>query len=144
MMLKAARKMQEVEKVTKLLLELRGQKGFCPSNGVITEIGARGAIEVPATAQRIDGTGLYLAPGLIDAYVHLRDQSELMSYLAHGVTTVVHLSGPTGNLPNVLDLRGRVVRGEIVAPPVQSAGRIVDGDRFTYTARRNPSTCPSI
>ncbi len=103
-------------------------------DGLITEIGSRGAIEVPATAQRIDGTGLYLAPGLTDIHVHLRDRSELISYLAHGVTTVVHLSGPTGNVPNVLDLRGRVAQGEIVGPTIFSAGRIVDGDPPIYPA----------
>jgi hypothetical protein len=32
MMLKAAKTMKEVENVTKLLLELRGRKGFCPSD----------------------------------------------------------------------------------------------------------------
>ena len=97
-------------------------------DGSIAAIGARDAIDLPATARRIDGSGLYLAPGLIDAHVHLRDSSELISYLTHGVTTAVHLSGPTGNVSDVLDLRARVLRGEVVAPTIYSSGRIVDGD----------------
>jgi imidazolonepropionase-like amidohydrolase len=94
-------------------------------DGVIAAIGAHEEIQIPAAAQRIDGAGRFVAPGLIDAHVHIRDESELLSYLAHGVTTVVHLSGPTGNTPDVIDLRARVNRGEIVGPTVLTAGRII-------------------
>ena len=54
---------------------------------------------MPRGARRIDGAGQYLLPGLTDSHVHLRDTTELLSYLAHGVTTVVHLSGPLANVP---------------------------------------------
>jgi imidazolonepropionase-like amidohydrolase len=97
-------------------------------DGLIAELGPSGAIEVPASAERIDGTGLYLMPGLIDSHVHLRDPSELLSYLVHGVTTVVQLSGPSGNIPNVSELRERVGRGEILGPTIYMSGRILDGD----------------
>lgn len=97
-------------------------------DGLISELGPSAAVEVPASAERIDGTGLYLMPGLIDSHVHLRDPSELLSYLAHGVTTVVHLSGPSGNIPNVAELRERVARGEILGPTIYMSGRILDGD----------------
>jgi hypothetical protein len=97
-------------------------------DGLIAELGPSAAVEVPASAERIDGTGLYLMPGLIDSHVHLRDPSELLSYLAHGVTTVVQLSGPSGNIPNVEELRERVGRGEILGPTIYMSGRILDGD----------------
>jgi imidazolonepropionase-like amidohydrolase len=97
-------------------------------DGLIAELGPSGAVEVPAGAERIDGTGLYLMPGLIDSHVHLRDPTELLSYLAHGVTTVVQLSGPSGNIPDVGELRERVGRGEILGPTIYMSGRILDGD----------------
>jgi imidazolonepropionase-like amidohydrolase len=97
-------------------------------DGLIAELGPSGAVEVPAGAERIDGTGLYLMPGLIDSHVHLRDPTELLSYLAHGVTTVVQLSGSSGNIPDVGELRERVGRGEILGPTIYMSGRILDGD----------------
>lgn len=97
-------------------------------DGLIAELGPATAVQVPAGAQRIDGTGMYLAPGLIDAHVHLRDPGELLSYLAHGVTAVVQLSGPSGNVPNVMELRDRVARGDIIGPDIYASGRILDGD----------------
>jgi Amidohydrolase family len=96
--------------------------------GVIAAIGPGASVDVPAGAERIDGTGLYLLPGLTDAHVHLRDPIELLSYLAHGVTTVVQLSGPTGNVPDVLELRRRVTRGDVPGPTIYASGRILDGD----------------
>lgn len=96
-------------------------------DGVIRAVGPAASITVPADARRIDGTGRYLMPGLTDAHVHVRDPSELLAYLAHGVTTVVHLSGPTGNVADVLDLRARVARGELLGPTILTSGRIIDG-----------------
>lgn len=97
-------------------------------DGLIVELGPVATVQVPATAQRIDGRGMYLMPGLTDAHVHLRDPSELLSYLAHGVTTVVHLSGSMGNVPNVMELRERVLRGDVLGPTIYTSGRILDGD----------------
>src|SRR3990172_7242308 len=95
---------------------------------LIAEVGPVASIKVPAGARRIDGTVLYLMPGLPDAHVHLRDPGEMLSYLAHGVPTVVPLSGPVGNVPNTLDLRNRVARGAVVGPNIYAAGRILDGE----------------
>ena len=66
-------------------------------------------------------------PGLVDFHVHLRDESELLSYLAHGVTTIVHMAGPTGNVSDVLALRRRISAEEVLGPNVYSTGRILDG-----------------
>src|SRR5215203_1229766 len=56
-------------------------------DGVITEIGSK--VKVPKNAQLIDGKDKYLAPGLVDAHIHLRqtDEKGLIQYLAAGVTT---------------------------------------------------------
>jgi hypothetical protein len=97
-------------------------------DGLIAALGPTAAIRVPAGARRIDGTDRYLMPGMTDAHVHLRDPSELLSYLAHGVTTVVQLSGPSGNVPDVLELRRQVELGSVLGPTIYTSGRILDGD----------------
>jgi len=97
-------------------------------DGLIAQLGPSADIRIPADAQRIDGTDKYLIPGLTDAHVHLRDPSELLSYLAHGVTAVVQLSGPSGNIPDVVDLGNQVERGAILGPTMYTSGRILDGD----------------
>ena len=102
------------------------------AGGVITAIGPAGRIAMPRGAQVINGRGGYLLPGLIDSHVHLRDPSELRSYLAYGVTTVVHLSGSSSGGLDVLALRDRVTRGEILGPAIYTSGRILDGDPPIY------------
>jgi imidazolonepropionase-like amidohydrolase len=94
----------------------------------ITQIGPATSVRILHKAQQIDGRGKYLMPGLVDFHVHLRDPSELLSYLAHGVTTVVQMSGPTGNVPDVLALRRRIATGEILGPNLYTTGRILDGN----------------
>jgi imidazolonepropionase-like amidohydrolase len=101
----------------------------------ITRIGPASSIRLPPNYLRIDGRGKYLMPGLVDFHVHLRDTSELLSYLAHGVTTVVQMSGPSGNVPDVLALRRRIVAGEVLGPNVYTTGRILDG---------NPAIFPGV
>lgn len=96
--------------------------------GVIVSVSPAESANIPSTARRIDGTGRYLIPGLTDAHVHIRDVSELLSYLAYGVTTVVQLSGPVGNVPNVLELRDRVARGDVLGRRVLTSGMIIDGE----------------
>jgi imidazolonepropionase-like amidohydrolase len=103
--------------------------------GRISRLGPSASIRIPRNALKIDGRGKYLMPGLVDFHVHLRDPSELLSYLAHGVTTVVHMSGPMGNVPDVLALRKRIAGGEVLGPNVYTTGRILDG---------NPAIFPGV
>lgn len=64
----------------------------------IAAVGAEDATAIPADAQRIDGDGGYLVPGLIDLHVHLSQPDDLALYVANGVTTVLNLSGDSGTL----------------------------------------------
>ncbi len=105
------------------------------NRGRITQVGSATSTRIPRNALRIDGQGKYLMPGLVDFLVHLRDPGELLSYLAHGVTTVVQMSGPTGNVPDVIALRRRIAAGEIRGPNVYTTGRILDG---------NPAVHPGV
>ena len=90
---------------------------------------SRTAIPIPAGAQRIDGRGKYLIPGMMDVHIHLHggfakppDERAgiraLQSYLYCGVTTVLDV----GNNPDfIFGLRAK-----------ERAGR----DRFHALARR--------
>ena len=95
-------------------------------DGRIAEIGPAGQVKVPADAQRIDGSGKYLMPGLADMHVHLgpgagdaQDPAGqlLAILLANGVTTV---RGMIGN-PGHVALRDRLTRGEILGPTIYAA-----------------------
>ncbi len=52
--------------------DLDGPADVLVRDGLITEIGAPGSIELPAGAERIDGAGRHLFPGFFDPHVHLR------------------------------------------------------------------------
>ena len=95
--------------------------------GVIEGVGPEEDIAMPADARQVDGRGAYVLPGLADMHVHLRSESELPSYVAHGVTTVAHLSG-TGNGLDPLRARERVAAGELLGPAILTSGPILDGN----------------
>ena len=96
---------------------------------------------VPAKAQRIDGRGQYLMPGLVDMHVHLdggvtvspaglreagNDRAKglamLASYLYSGVTSIYD----AGNVPAyIFGLRADERAGRILAPRIFATGGIV-------------------
>jgi imidazolonepropionase-like amidohydrolase len=98
-------------------------------DGRITAIGATGTIEVPATAQRIDGDGHFLMPGLVEMHAHVpaRDAASLQTvldlFLAHGVTTVRGVLGEPGQL----ELRAALASGERRGPRLYTAGPSLNG-----------------
>ena len=95
--------------------------------GRIAEVGPQSAVAVPAGAQRIDGTGRYLIPGLADLHVHLEyfdDPAVLRLFLEHGVTTVRNMDGR----PYLLEWRDRIAAGELAGPTIVTAGPLLDGD----------------
>ncbi len=76
-------------------------------NGVIVEIGDARRIKIPSRAQKIDGTGKFLIPGLTDMHVHLFTEDEFPDRLAedefkimiaHGVTTIRLMTGTAEQL----------------------------------------------
>lgn len=58
----------------------------------IAEVGAAGMVLATTRVRIVDGRGLTLIPGLIDAHIHL-NEAELAGYLAHGVTGVRKRNG---------------------------------------------------
>ncbi len=102
---------------------------------------ARGSIDAPRGTNRIDGSGKFLMPGLMDMHIHLRGSVELTpeglfkvtndrtrgirmlhSYLYSGVTSVYD----AGNVPDyILGLRADERNGDIVSPRIFATGSIV-------------------
>jgi imidazolonepropionase-like amidohydrolase len=102
-------------------------------NGVIAEIGDAKKVKIPKDAARVDGTGKYLIPGLVDMHTHLLSDSdefpdsiaedELRVMVANGVTTVRFMIGT----PELLTLRARSAKGEIAAPTIYVASPHLTG-----------------
>ena len=106
-------------------------------DGLIAEIGDAKRVKVPNAAQRIDGAGGFLIPGLTDMHVHLMSdddefpdalaEDELRIMIANGVTTIRLMTGT----PEQLALRARSARGEIVAPTMYVASPQFIGKKST-------------
>ena len=99
----------------------------------ITRIAGR-EIEAPGGAERIDGAGRFLIPGLMDMHIHLSggrgrggpDERvgirALHGFLFSGITSVFD----AGNDPDyILGLRARERAGRIVAPRIFATGGLV-------------------
>ena len=93
----------------------------------IIQIGPSAKTKIPPNAIRIDGSGKYLMPGLVDMHVHLRNYPDkdmyalLQLYVATGVTTVLNLSG----IPRHLELRDKVAKGELFGPQIYTSGPFI-------------------
>src|SRR4051794_21898805 len=74
------------------------------SGGIIAQVGGRAL--AAANADVIDGRGLTLLPGLIDAHVHLTDHADAdaRQALAFGVTTVLDMFSAGNRLANIKKL----------------------------------------
>jgi len=110
--------------------------------GIVVEVASTDAIEVPPDVRRIDGEGRYLLPGLTDFHVHLRSPDEFLSYLAHGVTTVVHMSGAMGGAPDLLRYRDEIAHGDRLGPTLYTTGPILDGSPPLFAGVSTVVTTP--
>jgi hypothetical protein len=106
---------------------LKGQT-LIIKNGTIAELGLTENIIIPEDAEVINGNGHYLLPGLTDFHIHLRSPDELISYLFHGVTAVVHTSGAMNGAPDLLRYKKQLAIGLMTGPQLYLTGPILDGD----------------
>jgi hypothetical protein len=91
----------------------------------ITGVAEQATVRRDGRMERIDGTGLFAFPGLIDSHVHLGDPATFGPLsIAHGVTAVRNMGGDT---ETVLALRDRFNKGETVGPRMIATGAIIDG-----------------
>ncbi|HZD52625.1 MAG TPA: amidohydrolase family protein [Woeseiaceae bacterium] len=91
-------------------------------DGRIATLGLRGDVAIPADAERIDGAGRFLMPGLADMHVHLHEE-DLPVYLANGITTVRNMWGHDA----IRDMARRIAAGTLAGPTVYSTSPGIDG-----------------
>jgi imidazolonepropionase-like amidohydrolase len=99
----------------------------------IDQIEAQGKLDIPDGAEIIEGHGLYLIPGLVDAHVHYLEAplfGRLM--IANGVLLVRDMGMPN---EYILKFRDELNRGETLGPEMVATGAMLDG---------NPPLIPSI
>lgn len=94
-------------------------------DGIIRKIGKGLAVDSDATI--IDGTGMYLMPGLTDMHVHLTSQDQwqnnwLLLLLINGVTTVRDMHGDHEKLI----LRENIRSNKILGPNLYQTGKIIN------------------
>ncbi|MGH8238727.1 MAG: amidohydrolase family protein, partial [Steroidobacteraceae bacterium] len=99
----------------------------------IVAVGASGAVEIPADAQRLDLAGRTVLPGIIDAHAHgpqgvndivPQQNYSALAHLALGVTTV---HDPSNNATEIFAASEYQRAGEILAPRIFSTGDVVYG-----------------
>ena len=100
--------------------------------GRITQVGPVDSVQIPQEALRIDGTGQYLMPGLVDMHVHIQFNNDLLLFVANGVTSVRNMWGHTGKmlqlrLPDQLALREQIEQGTLLGPTIYTAGPVMEG-----------------
>ena|ERR1051326_6675467 len=97
-------------------------------DGRIARIGAAAELDLPRSAQRIDGTGKFLIPGLWDMHGHLTDAGEtaLSQLIMNGVTGVRDMGG---DLDLIDRWRSEIAAGKRVGPQIVRAGPFVDGPK---------------
>jgi hypothetical protein len=100
--------------------------------GKITAVGPASTVAIPPDAKRIDATGTFLVPGLIDGFGALRTQGFASAYLYEGVTTVYVATGlPTGGG----DHESKILRNADPGPRL-SLGAPMTGIRKPAQTRR--------
>lgn len=91
----------------------------------------------------LDGSGKFLAPGLVDAHAHVHVRSDLERYLVHGVTSVREMWG----LPRSLRWRDATRAGRIPGPNLVVASTFfwMDGPETTrHVEPTDPETARSL
>ena len=92
----------------------------------IAAVGPSADVDIPSGAVVIDASDAYLIPGLADMHVHLNldpNPDFMRLFLAEGVTTIRNLNA----LPNHLEWRDQVLRGERIGPTIYTSGPVIVG-----------------
>ena len=121
----------------------RGPRTVLVAGGRIVAIDAPDRARIPAGAQRLDGRGRFLVPGLVDMHVHLFNNFSKRPpndwafplFVAHGVTGVREMSSRPEAMAQVARWNAEVAAGTRIAPHVLAAGVVVRGDSPAAAAR---------
>jgi len=106
---------------------VRSNQTVVVADGIIKRI--EDSVRDPITT--IDGSGKYLMPGLIDSHVHLFSNSDLVQYVANGVTGVQNMWGLEGGITLMGFPKTRTLIKEVESggfgPAIWSAGPVLEG-----------------
>src|SRR5262245_29813259 len=91
-------------------------------DGRIVEVAAAGSIDTSAM-DIVDGSGMFLMPGLADMHAHYADHELAGAFLANGITQVRNMWGT----PYHLALRMKIEQGDLLGPHIATTSPIVDG-----------------
>jgi imidazolonepropionase-like amidohydrolase len=91
-----------------------------------TAVGPAGSVHVPAEAERLDGAGKTILPGLFDMHVHAQALDGILN-IASGVTAVRDMGNDIDELRHLQD---QWQSGETIGPSLWKAGFIDSHDPF--------------
>ncbi len=103
------------------------------SRNRITAVGPSSQVTVPAGAHKVDVSGKFIMPGIVDVHAHVgtgsngitpRNNWAFLANLAFGVTT---LHDPSNNTEMIFSTSEMVRNGDIVGPRIFSTGTILYG-----------------
>jgi imidazolonepropionase-like amidohydrolase len=100
------------------------------SKDKIVAVGPAAKVRIPANAQRIDGHGKTLIPGMWDVHMHIGDDYTGPQELSLGVTSV---RDPGNDDKRTIERRERAAAGQLLFPNVY-ASSLIDG-KGPYTAQ---------
>jgi imidazolonepropionase-like amidohydrolase len=98
--------------------------------GLIAAVGPARSVSVPVNAERIDGAGKTLVPGLWDCHMHVADDFTGLQELSMGVTSV---RDPGNSDTATIDRAARRAKNQLLSPHVY-ASSLIDG-KGPYTAQ---------
>ncbi len=101
---------------------MRDDQTVVVSGDHFTAVGPSSSVQVPADAERIDGTGKTILPGLFDMHVHAQALDGMLN-IASGVTTVRDMGNDIDELKHLQD---QWTNGTAIGPRVWKAG-FIDG-----------------
>ena len=112
-------------------------------DGRIAAVGRTASVKIPSEAQRIDGRGKFLMPGLAEMHAHVLGPAQpqelnrdiMFLYIANGVTTIRAMLGA----PNQLVLREQLKKGEVLGPTMFVAAPSLNGN-----SAPNPDTAMKL
>ncbi len=93
-------------------------------DGVIRTIGRARSVRIPEGAEVVDGSGLWLVPGLADMHAHVSDPADFPRLLEAGVTTTLNMGGASA------DYRQRIrpaLRERTMEGPYPLVAMMIDG-----------------
>lgn len=123
---------------------LLGPRTVLIDDGRIVAIRAPRDADISASAQRVDGRGRFLMPGLVDMHVHLFNLSShrppndwsFPMYVANGVLGVRDMRADAASMQLVKQWRKAVTDGELIAPRILADGIAVQGESPEDAARQ--------